>query len=66
MPTDVATCFKIKTKQHRKSVKTLFLNLETKISMKQICRLTGMAILNAPTPLVQWDSYIGELTASIG
>ena len=57
---------RIKTKQHRNSIRTLFGQFETKLRPAEINDLHGIRSINTPTRTFRIDHYEGELTTSVG
>ena len=57
---------RVKTKQHRKQIRTLFGQIETTIQPKEIRELDGIKKINTPTIIFRFDQYDGEKITSVG
>lgn len=66
IPPDGDNHFKIKRKQHRKKIRTLFAAIETALDPAEIRQLPGIRSLNTPTNVLRYDRYDGETTRSTG
>ena len=58
--------FRIKRKQHRSKIQTLFAEFEMVTTPKEIKQLDGIKNINAITPVYRADRYSGEQTWSVG
>ena len=57
--------FRIKRKQYRTKIQTLFAEFETVMTPKEVKLLDGIKNLNANTPVFRADRYSGEPTRSV-
>ena len=66
IPPDIENHFRVKNKQHRRRIRTLFATLETALTPAQILQLSGIRNINSPTNVLRLDRYDGEVTQSTG
>ena len=58
--------FRVKSKQHRTSIRTLFGEIESSLKATEIKDLPGIQKINTPTRVFRIDKYDGEFTTSVG
>ena len=63
---DVTGEVKIKAKQYRNSIRTMFAEIETTHTSIEVRRLPGIVTMNSQAMTYRADKYSGDLTASVG